>query len=264
MDVRLPDGNVETIRLLGVDTPETSVTQVAPDEWDGIPATTDGRDWLANWGQQASAYAESRLAGQEIYIETDAEADRRGYYGRLLVYAYQSQSAETSFNQRLLEQGYARYYSSEFTKQATYQSAAADARASNTRVWGYTAPTTTTTESSDSDGSASDLVVAAVHADAEGNDHENLNEEYITFRNTGDETLAMGGWTVSDPADHTYTIPSGFSLAPGETVTIYTGSGADSATDLYWGSDAAVWNNGGDTIIVTTDSGQTVLEYEYT
>ncbi|MUV87046.1 nuclease [Natronomonas sp. CBA1123] len=261
MDVRFANGSVETIRLLGVDTPETSVTQVSPDEWEDIPSTTDGRDWLANWGQDASQYAEDRLAGEEIYIETDPEADRRGYYGRLLVYASQSESSSTSFNLRLLENGYARYYSSSFSKRDVYQAAESDAQNGRIGVWDYTAPSTP--EPSSGGGSAAGIEVADVHEDADGNDHDNLNGEYVTLENTGGEAVNMGGWTMFDAANHTYYFLSGFTLDAGDEVTIYTGSGSDSSSELYWGRDRAVWNNGGDTVHVETDSGDTVVEYPY-
>ncbi len=39
-----------------------------------------------------------------------------------------------------------------------------------------------------------------------------------------------------------------FELQPGATVTIHTGSGTDTATDLYWGSKRAIWNNKGDVV----------------
>ena len=264
MDVRLPNGSIETVRLLGVDTPETSVTQVTPDEW-GFQDTTESRDWLANWGGEATTYAEDRI-GEEVYIQTDTEADRRGYYGRLLVYVYQSESSSTSFNKRLLSEGYARYYSSEFSKQTEFRSAVSDAKQSEEGAWAYTEPTdsgTDDSQSSDSGSGEGNLEVAGVHADADGNDHENLNDEYITFENTGSSSLNMGGWTISDSADHTYSVPSGFALDAGESVTLYTGGGSDSDTELYWGSSSAIWNNSGDTIIVETDSGETVIEYEY-
>lgn len=261
MDVQFANGSTETIRLLGVDTPETSVTQVSPDEWEDIPSTTDGRDWLANWGQDASRYAEDRLAGEEIYIETDPEADRRGYYGRLLVYASQSEASSTSFNLRLLKNGYARYYSSSFSQRDVYQAAESDAQNGGVGVWGYTAPSTP--QSTSSGGSAAGIEVALIHEDAEGNDHDNLNDEYVTLENVGSEAVNMDGWTMSDSADHTYYFPSGFTLDAGDRVTIYTGSGSDSSSELYWGSDSAVWNNVGDTVYVETLSGETVVEYSY-
>jgi len=36
-----------------------------------------------------------------------------------------------------------------------------------------------------------------------------------------------------------------FTLGPGAKVKLHTGSGSDSATDLYWGQGSHVWNNTG-------------------
>lgn len=261
VDVRMPDGTTETIRLLGVDAPETTSNDTEPGEWRDIPDTADGRQWLATWGDKATTYAKDRLAGKEIYIQTDPQADRRDSYGRILVYAYQSESSETSFNRRLLRDGYARYYDSTFSKSGGFKGAEIMAQSDDKGVWGFEA--TSTTESDSGGSGTGNLVVAEVHADADGNDHDNLDDEYIVLRNDGSESLDMGGWSLSDSADHTYHFPTGFTLGPGETVTVYTGSGSDSDTELYWGSDSAVWNNGGDTIIVVTNDGETVVKYEY-
>ncbi len=111
---------------------------------------------------------------------------------------------------------------------------------------------------------AGQLSLVEVHADAAGNDNENLDDEYLTFENTGDSTLDLGGWVLADAAGHRYTFPSGVTLAPGERVRISTGSGTDGDGELYWGADGAIWNNDGDTVLVTTDEGAVVVEDEYT
>lgn len=113
------------------------------------------------------------------------------------------------------------------------------------------------------DSTTSSLAVATINADAEGRDGENLNDEYVVFENTGTETLDLSGWTVADEADHVYTIPDGFTVAPGETVTLYTGSGTATDNELYWGSGSPIWNNDGDTVIVTTNEGDNVLKETY-
>lgn len=64
-------------------------------------------------------------------------------------------------------------------------------------------------------------------------------------------------------ADPTYRVPDGFTLHPDATVTLYTGSGEDPETDLYRDSGSAIWNNGGDTIIIKDASGAIVIEREY-
>jgi len=134
-----------------------------------------------------------------------------------------------------------------------------------------TTATISTTTTTDSDTTATtteataggQLAVEEIHEDARGNDWDALGDEYVVFTNAGDEPLDLSGWTVRDEADHAYTFPQGTTLDPGASVTLYTGSGADSATELYWGSERPVWNNGGDTVIVTTGDGERVLEEEY-
>jgi competence protein ComEC len=107
------------------------------------------------------------------------------------------------------------------------------------------------------------LEIAAVNADAEGPDGENLNDEYVVVENTGGEAVDLSGWTVADEAGHSYEFPEGFALDAGATVTIRTGSGADTDTDLYWGSGSPIWNNAGDTVTLSNADGEPVLEVSY-
>ena len=107
------------------------------------------------------------------------------------------------------------------------------------------------------------LTVADIHADAAGDDRDNLNDEYVVFENTGNETLDLSGWTIEDEAGQRCTVPEGFELAPGQTVTLHTGSGTSTTTELYWGSGSPIWNNDGDTVIVSTPNGERVLEETY-
>lgn len=92
---------------------------------------------------------------------------------------------------------------------------------------------------------------------------DTLNEEYVVFENTGDAALDLTGWRIEDAAAHGYQFPDGFSLDAGATVTLHTGSGTDSATDLYWGSGTYIWNNSGDTVYGFDDTGSQVLAYTY-
>jgi micrococcal nuclease len=275
MHVRLPDGTRDTIRLLGVDTPETGTGSVSPDEWESIPDDPDGRAWLADWADRATVYAEDRLAGETVYIETDPKADARGSYGRLLVTVSQNETTEVSFNRRLIENGYARLYDTPFTERSAYRSAEAAAREAGIGVWGYEAgagANATGTETSaagsgtDADGTAvgpDGVAIVTVTADAPGNDHENLNGESITLEHRGEEPVSMDGWTLSDAAGNEYAFPEGFVLEPGERVTVHTGGGTDTETELYWNADSAVWNNDGDTVIVRDAAGETRIEYDY-
>lgn len=263
LEVRFPDGNVENVRLLGVDTPEVH-TENDPAEFEDIPTNQQGHDWLRDWGHKASEFAHTEVANKEITIRTDPAADRRGSYGRLLVYVYYDGS--TSLNKQLITQGYARMYDSSFSKRGAFSSAETTAQQNSVGLWNYkpqetSTPTPTQIPVSDG-GTPGALSIVEIHADAEGDDHENLNDEYITFENTGDGELDLSGWSLADEADHVYSFPS-VTLGADETVTVYTGSGSDSGGKFYWGESQAVWNNGGDTIIVTSDDDEIVIQRSY-
>lgn len=125
-------------------------------------------------------------------------------------------------------------------------------------------PSTSTIATDGGADTSSALAVKTVHADADGDESENLNDEYIVFENTGSTSLDISGWTIEDESSHSYTVPSETTIDAGETLTLHTGEGSDTDLDLYWGSGNAIWNNGGDTITVTSDNGEEVLSEEYT
>ncbi|WP_423743739.1 DUF4350 domain-containing protein (plasmid) [Haladaptatus sp. SPP-AMP-3] len=107
----------------------------------------------------------------------------------------------------------------------------------------------------DGGSGSGDLSIAQIHEDATGNDNDNLNDEYVVFENPGTGSIDLSGWTVEDEAAHTYAFPSGFTLDAGAQVTLHTGTGSDTSSDLYWGNTGtAIWNNGGDTVSVYDDS----------
>lgn len=105
---------------------------------------------------------------------------------------------------------------------------------------------------------------ACCQFDAPGDDNANLNEEYVCFTNWGTAAQQMTTWKVQDQAKvaHTYTFPS-FTLQPGASVVLHTGSGINTATDLYWGSSAAIWNNDGDTVYLYDGVWNLVDSYWY-
>jgi|GEM_PF-1150428 len=113
------------------------------------------------------------------------------------------------------------------------------------RIWSSStsAPTKTTTTSTTQQIT---VVIYEVHYDAAGDDWNNLNDEYVAIKNVGCAALSLTGWRLMDLAGHTFIFP-GFSLNPGATVTVYTGSGTNTATALYWGSGSPIWNNDHDT-----------------
>jgi competence protein ComEC len=123
--------------------------------------------------------------------------------------------------------------------------------------------TATTTSTPASSHPANTLQLTKVHADAAGDEADNLNDEYLVLKNTGNTPLDLTGWQLRDEADHSYNFPKGTTLEPGTQLTIHTGNGENTDTNLYWNSGQPVWNNGGDTVIVVDDEGKTVLRETY-
>lgn len=107
------------------------------------------------------------------------------------------------------------------------------------------------------------LVIGHVRYDAPGNDNENLTEEWVELVNEGEGAVDLGGWTLADRAEHTYRVPSGFTLAANASVQIHTGTGEDTDEHLYWGRSQAVWNNDGDRIALRDAAGRLVAEDSY-
>jgi hypothetical protein len=70
-----------------------------------------------------------------------------------------------------------------------------------------------------------------------------LGSETVVIQNNGDAALLLSGWTLKDSQGSTYTLLQ-LTLYPGGTVQIHTGSGLDTASDLYWGRSEPVWESG--------------------
>jgi micrococcal nuclease len=274
------NGTRDTVRLVGVDTPEVHV-ETQPGDFEGVPDTEAARDCLRDWGHRASEFARTGVLNETVTLTLDPREGPRDRYGRLLAYVHadgdgSAGDGNRSLNYELIAQGYATVYPTGFAERDRFDAALADAQAAGYGVWECREPATdggnatdggaadaNDSTASDADANGSALAVAKIRADAPGNDHENLDGEYVVFENRGSEPLDLSGWTVRDDADHEYRFPDGFTLEPGATVTLYTGSGTDTDSALYWGAERAVWNNGGDTVVVADDAGEVVLRESY-
>lgn len=102
---------------------------------------------------------------------------------------------------------------------------------------------------------------------AEGNDCDNLNSEYVTFVNTCSHSCDLTSWTVKDESSRNPYVFSISVLENGKTVTLYTGCGTNTKTQLYWCSSGyscnAIWNNDGDTLYLRNSNGELVLNHPY-
>jgi micrococcal nuclease len=118
IQVRTPSSKEETVRLLGVDTPEVK----------------DPRKPVQCFGQAASNYTKQHLAGASVRLEPDPTNTDRDKYGRWLRYVYLPDG--TLFNAQLIRQGYAfAYVVFPFTHLDEFRQLEAEARTANRGLW---------------------------------------------------------------------------------------------------------------------------------
>lgn len=87
-------GLIESVRLLGVDTPET----VHP------------RKPVEHYGPQASVFVKNLLQGEHVYLRQGSQSPDRDKYNRLLCYVYRAPDG-LFVNLEIVRQGYGKVYS---------------------------------------------------------------------------------------------------------------------------------------------------------
>lgn len=90
---------------------------------------------------------------------------------------------------------------------------------------------------------------------------DNLNQEYVELINASGSTIDLSGYTLTYGDGAKYTFDDGFQLDVDQPVTVHTGSGDDSDTDVYVGRDeVALDYQGPDKVTVKNADGTVVLE----
>lgn len=88
----LIDGKKETVRLIGINTPES----------------VDPRRPVQCFGKEASDKARKILNNKDVYLESDSSQGERDKYSRLLRYVFLEDG--TNFNKLMIQEGYAYEY----------------------------------------------------------------------------------------------------------------------------------------------------------
>ncbi len=229
------EGESYKVRYIGIDTPE-------------LHHPTKPVGYFAQ-----EAYEKNRelVEGQTVFLEKDvSETDQ---YGRLLRYVY---VGDIFVNAYLVQQGYALVstYPPDVKYQERFLELQREAREAGRGLWGpvQTPP------------SPGQVIIDpnCSQFDAPGDDHLNLNEEYVCFTNQGDQPVDMTEWSVNKRPDTWYTFPE-FILSPGASVSLHTGREVNTATDLYWGNTQAIWRNIHDSVYLYDADDKLIDEYSW-
>lgn len=217
------DGRQETVRLIGVDTPETVHPRVG----------------VEPWGPEASAFTKRLLPpGTRVRLELDVQ--ERDPYGRLLAYVYLPDGR--MLNALLLEAGLAQLltvppnvrYVDLFVRLQR------EAREAGRGMW-----------------SEQPLAGAGVRIE-----RVDLRAEEVVLVNDGAEVVDLSGWQlISVVGNQTYRFPAGTKLKPGERLVVKSGPRAASGPGVLVWTRQAVWNNNGDPAELRDSAGRLVDRY---
>ena len=226
IDVRI-DGRVETVRLVGINSPERG-------------------ECLAD---EAGRWLRDRVEGRGVDLVRDVSD--RDQYGRLLRYV-ELDGADVGVELVRAGLALAREYPPDTARSAEYQIVQRAAEDAGAGMWAA--------DACGGGGTGADVAISEVRFDADGDDNVNLNDEWVRITNRGGSAVDLSGWVLNDTsATHRYSFPDGFVLGAGASVTVRTGCGTDSATDLHWCNEgSAVWNNSGDTAFLLDPAGAIV------
>jgi hypothetical protein len=98
----------------------------------------------------------------------------------------------------------------------------------------------------------------AIQYDSPGRDdrsNASLNAEWVSVVNTGRRAVNLRGYTIEDRANHVYRFGNVW-LDGGDRVVVHTGIGRDNGNQLYWDSRNYIWNNDGDTAVLSGPRGR--------
>lgn len=144
IDIKFSNNKEDTIRLLGVDTPEL-YSEVSPSEFDGT-----SKKCLDYWADKSKDFVEKKTNHNSISIKFDRNENRRGFYDRLLAYVYINNS--TNINYQLVKHGYGRVYTdSDFTQKSTFLNAQEEAKENDRGLWGCSEDNIPEEENTDED-----------------------------------------------------------------------------------------------------------------
>lgn len=230
--IKLDSG--ETVRLIGINTPEQ-----------GEPYYEEAKSWL-----------KEKIEGKSFGLESDKED--KDQYGRLLRYLILNNE---NINVEIVKNGYATVYVINPNDKYEDELKEAWEQCLENKI-NLCKPADQT------QNSCANCISVDVNEDAEGDDCDNLNGEYVIFTNSCQYSCDLSGWTVKDLTSRDPFTFSNFNLNKGQNVKLYTGCGSNSATELYWCSKGyscnAIWNNNGDTLFLRNEKNELVLEHKYT
>jgi endonuclease YncB( thermonuclease family) len=236
IEVQFTDGHTDKVRLIGVNTPESTI-RIEP------------------YGEEASNFTKKILESRTVYLEKDVS--ERDKYQRLLRLVWLELPDEINeqnirgkmFNAILVLEGYAQVatfppdvkYADYFVK---FQR---EAREAGRGLWG--AAEKAAPPAAETGG----VIIESI----------DRNAEVVVLRNTGSAQVNLTGWKlVSEKGNQTFIFPEGTVIPAGEVLKVLSGPKAAPGPGVLVWTKSYIWNNDGDPGALYDAQGKLVSQFE--
>jgi len=200
------------------------------------------------YGEEARDLARRLILDQQVTLVM-AGSNPRDSYGRVLAGATTASGKDLSL--ALIEDGMGHLFiiPPETHDLSPHLEAQRAARAARRGIW--------STESY-----LGALHITSFHANARGDDNDNVNGEYLRVCNVTAEPVDVAGYRLMDNSGNSWTLPS-LTVPPGHTVLVHSGEGSVQddprfQLEAYLGSKTPIWNNDFDVATLLDPSGKKV------
>jgi endonuclease YncB( thermonuclease family) len=105
-------------------------------------------------------------------------------------------------------------------------------------------------------------VAMSVRYDAEGNDRQNINGEWIDIWNVSGSDVNLRDYVIERDT-HAYHFEDRTIVPPGEFIRVRVGSGTNRELDRYWGKDRPIFGNLTGRVVLRTLDGRVVAKYAW-
>jgi endonuclease YncB( thermonuclease family) len=217
--------------------------------WVNTPELKPAEDY----GPEARAATERFVLNRSVELLLGSENPRDGY-GRIVAGI---QTDEGSLSLHLLALGLAHLFviPPDDTDLAPMIAAQEAARAAKRGIWS-------------SDRYQGALHITSFHANAAGDDRENVNGEYLRICNLTTAPLDLDGYRITKSTGQSFAIPRA-TIPGGYTFELHSGVGAQQVDPraqiaLFLGSGEPVWANDGDRATLYDPLGKVVDAREHT
>lgn len=223
----------ERVRLLGINTPER-----------GEP-----------YGEEATNELRRMLQNKQIELEFDEEKEDR--YARLLAYVYVN---EEMVNEHMVKSGLAlvQIIPPNEKYEGRLMEAEIDAQDNCRGLWEGLCVK--------GEQARACVTIDEIHADAPGNDNQNLNGEWIRFGNTCSHDVPLDGYLLKDRSASNNYFFKNTTIEGNGTITLYSGCGEDTQDKIYWQcpeKNFSIWNNDTDDAYLYDKKGNLSVHFGY-